>query len=140
MKFSIEDFFNNCDQICSFLRIWSHLLKKSIMENFIFCTVIVNQCRTKNLWSSHNCSYTQRSSKFSEQNKFITPTFIHNKSKGIIKKKLKINSVILKGRGDRTYSRNRLCKLSLILRKLFLKESIFKVTSLDLFSLKPKFH
>ena len=28
MKFSIKDFFNECDQICSFLRIWSHLLKK----------------------------------------------------------------------------------------------------------------
>ena len=24
-------------QIRSFLRIWSHLLKKSLMENFIFC-------------------------------------------------------------------------------------------------------
>ena len=27
MKFSIKDFF----------RLWSHLLKKSLMENFIFC-------------------------------------------------------------------------------------------------------
>ena len=32
MKFSITDF-------SIFLRIWSHLLKKSLMENFIFCTV-----------------------------------------------------------------------------------------------------
>ena len=39
MKFSIKDFFSKCDQICSFLRIWSHLLKKSSMENFIFCAV-----------------------------------------------------------------------------------------------------
>ena len=29
MKFSINDFFSKFDQICSFLRIWSHLLKKS---------------------------------------------------------------------------------------------------------------
>ena len=29
MKFSIEDFFRKWDQIRSFLRIWSHLLKKS---------------------------------------------------------------------------------------------------------------
>ena len=36
MKFSIKDFFGRCDQIRSFLRIWSHLLKKSLMENFIF--------------------------------------------------------------------------------------------------------
>ena len=28
MKFSIKDFFSTCDQIRSFLRIWSHLLKK----------------------------------------------------------------------------------------------------------------
>ena len=37
MKFSIKDFFSKCDQICSFLRIWSYLLKKLLMENFIFC-------------------------------------------------------------------------------------------------------
>ena len=41
MKFSINDFFSKCDQIRSFLRIWSHLLKKSLMENFIFCAVRV---------------------------------------------------------------------------------------------------
>ena len=36
MKFSIKDFFSKCDQIHRKLRIWSHLLKKSLMENFIF--------------------------------------------------------------------------------------------------------
>ena len=36
MKFSIKDFSGKCDQIRSFLQIWSHLLKKSLMENFIF--------------------------------------------------------------------------------------------------------
>ena len=36
MKFSIKDFFSKFDQIRSFLRIWSHLLKKSSMENFIY--------------------------------------------------------------------------------------------------------
>ena len=36
MKFSIKDFLRKCDQICRKLRIWSHLLKKSLMENFIF--------------------------------------------------------------------------------------------------------
>ena len=39
MKFSIKDFFSKRDQICRKLRIWSHLLKKSLMENFIFCAV-----------------------------------------------------------------------------------------------------
>ena len=38
MKFSIMIFFSKCDQIGSFLRIWSHLLKKSLMENiFVQC-------------------------------------------------------------------------------------------------------
>ena len=36
MKFPIKDFFSKCDQIRSFLQIWSHLLKKSLMENFHF--------------------------------------------------------------------------------------------------------
>ena len=39
MKFSIKDYFSKCDQIRSFLPIWSDLLKKSLMENFIFCVV-----------------------------------------------------------------------------------------------------
>ena len=36
MKFSIKDFFSKFEQICSSLRIRSHLLKISSMENFIF--------------------------------------------------------------------------------------------------------
>ena len=40
MKFSIKDFFSKYDQICSFLRIWSHLLKSSLMENVHFlCSI-----------------------------------------------------------------------------------------------------
>ena len=40
MKFSIENIFSKDDQIRSFLPIWSHLLKKSLMESFIFCAVL----------------------------------------------------------------------------------------------------
>ena len=36
MKLSIKNLFGKSDQIRSFLRIWSYLLKKSLMENFIF--------------------------------------------------------------------------------------------------------
>ena len=39
MKFFIKDFLSKCDQINSFLRIWSHLLKKSFMKDFIFCAL-----------------------------------------------------------------------------------------------------
>ena len=41
MKFSIKGFSSKNDQIRSFLRIWSHLLEKSLMVNFIFCAVQV---------------------------------------------------------------------------------------------------
>ena len=46
-KFSIKVFFIKCDQIRIFLWIWSHLLKKFLMENFIFCAVhgILVSCR-----------------------------------------------------------------------------------------------
>ena len=36
MKFSIKDFFSECDQIRRELRIWSDLLKKPLIEDFIF--------------------------------------------------------------------------------------------------------
>ena len=39
LKFSIKDFFSKCDQIRWKLQVWSHLLKKSLIENFIFCAV-----------------------------------------------------------------------------------------------------
>ena len=39
MKFSIIDFFSKCDKI---RRIWSHLLKKSLMENLIFCALYLS--------------------------------------------------------------------------------------------------
>ena len=42
MKFSIKDFYSKCDQIRSFLRIWSHLLKKLLMENL--CIVSFSSC------------------------------------------------------------------------------------------------
>ena len=44
MKFSIKDFFSKCDQIHRKLRILSHLLKKSLMENFSFGAVYSVLC------------------------------------------------------------------------------------------------
>ena len=56
-KISIKDFFSKCDQIHRFLRIWSHLLKKSLIENFIFCAVLAtggcyknSALRQKKIW------------------------------------------------------------------------------------------
>ena len=48
MKFAIKEFFSKCDQICNFLWIWTHLLKKSLMENFIFCAAVL-KCMLKQL-------------------------------------------------------------------------------------------
>ena len=53
MKFFIKDFFSKCDQIRRKLRIWSYLLKKSFMENFIFV-----QCNFYNLTFTFN-KYTR---------------------------------------------------------------------------------
>ena len=39
MEFPIKDFLSKSDQIRSLLRIWSHLLKKPLLKNFIFCAV-----------------------------------------------------------------------------------------------------
>ena len=43
IKFSIKDFFSKCDQVRRKLWIWSYLLRKSLMKNFIFCTVSTSE-------------------------------------------------------------------------------------------------
>ena len=43
MKFFIKDFFSIYYKICKKLLIWSHLLKKSLMKNFIFCAVMLKK-------------------------------------------------------------------------------------------------
>ena len=49
MKFSIKDFFSKCDQILSFLRIWLHLLKIFLLENYIFSPVKLPEFRFNQL-------------------------------------------------------------------------------------------
>ena len=55
MKFSIKDFFSKCDQIRCKLRIWSHLLKKSLMENLIFCAVLLLFLHDPTIDSNKSC-------------------------------------------------------------------------------------
>ena len=38
----VNDLFGKCEEIHSFLRICLHLLKKSVVEYFIFCTVFAD--------------------------------------------------------------------------------------------------
>ena len=68
MRFSIKNFFSKCDQIRSFLWIWSHLLKKSLMGNFIFFV----QHYTHSKWSHIIVLKVKRSLKYQlcQQNKF----------------------------------------------------------------------
>ena len=58
MEFSIKDFFIKCDQVCCFLQIWSHLLKKSWMGNFIFRAVL------SKTWVLYLCTATKKLSWF----------------------------------------------------------------------------
>ena len=43
MKFSINDFFSKCKQICGKLRIWTNLLKKVLVKNVDFCALNVTK-------------------------------------------------------------------------------------------------
>ena len=52
-KFSIKDFFSKCDQIRSFLWIWSHLLKKSLVKNITFLYSVITACFVENAAIQH---------------------------------------------------------------------------------------
>ena len=53
VNFSIKAFLSKCDQIRSFLRIWSHLLKKALMRNFIFCAVKYSKISKNFFWPAN---------------------------------------------------------------------------------------
>ena len=46
MEFSIKDFFSKCDQIRRKLRIWSHLLKKSLIVKLQFLCSVIKLCES----------------------------------------------------------------------------------------------
>ena len=84
MKFSIKAFFSKCDQIRSFQRIWSHILKKSLIENFIFSAVLPSN-KANRASKIYIFSYRKRFWKIKKQLKAkektktkITAWFIHN--------------------------------------------------------------
>ena len=57
MKFSIKDFFHKYDQVHGRLRIWSHLPKKSFMENLILCEVFQKQNLNQKTVADYSFSY-----------------------------------------------------------------------------------
>ena len=58
-EFSIKDSLRKFDQIRSFQPIWSHLLKKSLMHNFIFCAVFHLNCHHQMILAK-TYSFTQK--------------------------------------------------------------------------------
>ena len=68
MKFSIRSFFSKYEKIRSFLWIWSHLLKKSLMKSFNFCAVLIAALR-----------YQDRANVYGEYNDSKNLTFQNNK-------------------------------------------------------------
>ena len=62
MKFSIRNFFRKCDQIRSFMQIWSHLLKKFLMGNFIFLCIDIygNSCKFQRKATAKNLFFAKR--------------------------------------------------------------------------------
>ena len=53
MKFSIKDLFSKCDLMSMKLQIWSHLLKKSLMENFVASPNSRFMVKWFDLWGTH---------------------------------------------------------------------------------------
>ena len=75
MKFSITNFFSKCDQI------WSHLLKKSVMENFIFCAVGARGEHLPSLMS--NCTCDQDTQAMLAQSKMKYSTQLDKSTHGV---------------------------------------------------------
>ena len=53
IKHDVKNFFSKCKQNCRKLRIWSYLLKKSLVENIIFC--VVSSHFNQNKAHDHDC-------------------------------------------------------------------------------------
>ena len=70
MKFSIKDSFSKCDQIRSFLRIWSHIRKKSLMETSFFV-----QWKISDQLASQVISSTRVSSEAVVRNRSVKKVF-----------------------------------------------------------------
>ena len=58
MKFSITYFFSKCDQISSFQRFWSHLLRKSVNGKLNFLCSVMSKVADLERECSENNQYT----------------------------------------------------------------------------------
>ena len=60
MKFFIKDFFSKCDQLRRKLWAWSHLLKKSLMTEFIFCAMYWSESKGLQETLGHCCHFKNK--------------------------------------------------------------------------------
>ena len=83
MKFSMEEFFSKCDKIRGKLQIWSHLLKNSLIENFIFlqCNLHIRAC-----WLKKSCLMEQKQPfrGFLKRGDFLKEVFFWNSGIGVV--------------------------------------------------------
>ena len=78
--------YSECDQIRSFLRIWTHLLKKSLMENFILFAVKIPDSKNEANYSQYKFPCTSSITKcWKELEKLISflKSFYPSASKGL---------------------------------------------------------
>ena len=60
MKFLVRNFYSKCEQIRRKLRIFSHLQKKSVRENSIFCAVWDENDNDNEMIMKSNCPYDNK--------------------------------------------------------------------------------
>ena len=103
MNLSIKDFVSKCNQIRTFVWIWSHLLKKSLMKNFIFCTVMISFCLLLPSSSSGNNKIVEiktrwQTTKTAQKLKFSIKDFSVNVTKSAANGRKKKSEEILNGK------------------------------------------
>ena len=76
------------------LRIWSHLLRKSLMENFIFCAVLFGNDLTKHVKD------LAMTNKLKKSESYCQSKYSNNKSKKICKILLQVGRIILGQGGE----------------------------------------
>ena len=78
MKFLIKDFSSKCDQIRSFLQIWSQLLKRFLTGNFIFCAGCTNPNDARLPFYKHVCFWSNPSPMYDACVMFFASQPLHN--------------------------------------------------------------
>ena len=143
MNFFFKNFFSKRDQICSFLRIWSHLLNKSSMENFIFCAVkelngvILSQYHFGTHLHNNNKAINEElePQNFEYAGELIAELWSKLPIDGdpvvaeFVEENHRISPILSRKNGNliMSVSLNTCCKLSNLLTKLFITILIFKV-------------